>query len=108
VGRHRDPEKAKKWAGILADWKASGLSQRAYAQEHGLAASTLAWWAVRLDGVTTPSHSNRKKPGTDCARSMGLAEVITVLKARRDALDADIAKLEAAERIMAYRRDPDQ
>lgn len=40
---------AKEWAREVATWRRSGKSARAYARAHGLKASTLTWWAWKVD-----------------------------------------------------------
>ena len=36
------------WAQRIADWQASGLSQRAFCQQHDLAISTLYVWLRKI------------------------------------------------------------
>jgi len=38
----------EEWSRLVAEWRASGLSQPAFAREKGLAPTTLSWWACRL------------------------------------------------------------
>jgi hypothetical protein len=37
------------WRERVTDWKASGLTADEYGAQHGLVASTLRWWALRLE-----------------------------------------------------------
>lgn len=45
---------ALKWRPIVDRARASGLSMRAYAQQNGVNANTLAWWNSRL-----PKHASQ-------------------------------------------------
>jgi hypothetical protein len=40
--------KRRLWAKRIAQWKCSGLAQRAFCAKHGLAVSTFRWWRKRL------------------------------------------------------------
>jgi hypothetical protein len=44
-------EREKQWQERVAQWQASGLSQRAYAIEHGFSARQVSYWVRRLSGV---------------------------------------------------------
>jgi transposase len=41
-------KKAAYWAGHIAGWQRSGLSQGAYCRQHGLSQSSLSYWRTRL------------------------------------------------------------
>ena len=36
------------WSRLVAEWRRSGLSTRAFAEQRGLSAKSLAWWRWRL------------------------------------------------------------
>lgn len=36
------------WRSHIAGWRASGLNQREYCQQHGLSKSALGWWRTKL------------------------------------------------------------
>ena len=44
-------EREQLWQERVAQWRASGLSQRAYAVEQGLSQRQISYWARRLAGV---------------------------------------------------------
>jgi hypothetical protein len=46
--RGRLSKKAAYWAGHIAGWQHSGLSQGAYCRQHGLSQSSLSYWRKRL------------------------------------------------------------
>ena len=98
--------RSEHWAGHVAAWRGSGLSQREYCQRHGLVKGTMSHWvwrlkAVELEQVGQPMvelqpsepfpndepvaidleigrYVLRLRPGTD---STHLREVIEVLEA---------------------------
>ncbi|MGO1671288.1 MAG: IS66 family insertion sequence element accessory protein TnpA [Sphingobacterium sp.] len=46
-------EKREKMLSLVADWKASGLTQKAFSALHGIKVATLGYWVARskeLDG----------------------------------------------------------
>ena len=46
-------EKREKMLSLVADWKASGLTQKAFSTLHGIKVATLGYWVARskeLDG----------------------------------------------------------
>ena len=45
-------ERAKYWAGHLATWKASGLSQVAFCRQRGISIAAFRWWKRQLPGIT--------------------------------------------------------
>lgn len=44
-------EREQLWQERVAQWQASGLSQRAYAVEHGFSARQVSYWVRRLTGT---------------------------------------------------------
>lgn len=53
------------WSQHLDAWRASGLSQNAYCQKHGLRPNQFTYWKRKL---TTPSVDSENKPSApDCA-----------------------------------------
>lgn len=36
------------WEALVAAWRASGVSQQAFATRKGIATTTLSWWSCRL------------------------------------------------------------
>lgn len=47
-----NPEREQMWEQRVAHWRASGLSQRAYAIEHGFPIRQMGYWVRRLSGAT--------------------------------------------------------
>ena len=39
---------ASEWSELIAQWQASGVTARVFAEQHGLNAGTLCWWRTRL------------------------------------------------------------
>ncbi len=48
------------WQGQVADWQASGLTQKAYCEEQGLRYTAFGYWVRKLRRAAEPSP--RKKP----------------------------------------------
>jgi len=46
--RKRQRRSRSEWTKLVAQWRASGLSQRAFAGRKGLAPASLSWWVSRL------------------------------------------------------------
>ena len=44
----------KEWQKLVTQWRASGLSQRAFALEHGVSQKQISYWSRSL-AATTPS-----------------------------------------------------
>jgi hypothetical protein len=44
-------EQEKAWQERVAQWRASGLSQRAFALEHGFSQKQISYWSRRLAGA---------------------------------------------------------
>ena len=44
-------EQEKAWQERVAHWRASGLSQRAFALEHGFSQKQISYWSRRLAGA---------------------------------------------------------
>lgn len=51
MAKRRVRRSASEWAEHVGDWRASGLTQRVFARQRGLSASTLAAWARRIGEV---------------------------------------------------------
>jgi hypothetical protein len=54
-------ELSNKWARVISEWRASGLSQNAYSRESGHSATQLSYWKRRLEGslgFKKATHSN--------------------------------------------------
>ena len=49
--------KQQLWEKRIADWKKSGLSQRAFCQQQGLAISTFCVWLRKIRQTTNQSHA---------------------------------------------------
>jgi hypothetical protein len=48
-------EQEKEWQERVAQWRASGLSQRAFALEHGISQKQVSYWSRRLaDSQSAP------------------------------------------------------
>jgi len=62
MSRRRRSDRVEHWEGVVADWRASGLTRAAYCRQHSLNYQTMASWARRLEksGVTR----SRRTPGT--------------------------------------------
>ena len=43
--------RSEHWAGHVAAWRGSGLSQREYCDRHGLVKGTMSHWVWRLKAV---------------------------------------------------------
>ena len=69
-------EQEKAWQERVAQWRASGLSQRAFAREHGFSQKQVSYWSRRL-AVAQPA------PGfvPVCVTSTGAAEGISLRSA---------------------------
>ena len=48
MAKHRKRRTRSEWTAIVGQWRASGLSQKAFARRRGLAAGTLSWWSREL------------------------------------------------------------
>lgn len=53
-------ETESKWTERVREWRAGGLSAPEYAQGRGFEASTLRWWASRLDRGVMPAAAKAK------------------------------------------------
>ncbi len=51
-----------KWTERVREWRAGGQSAPEYAQGRGFEASTLRWWASRLDRGVLPVSPAKPKP----------------------------------------------
>ena len=58
--------KAQIWSDRIASWKQSGLSQRAYCEQHQLVLGTFVYWRCRLKKLeaVTPADKPRFLPVT--------------------------------------------
>jgi len=61
-------ETESKWTERVREWRAGGLSAPEYAQGRGFEASTLRWWASRLDRGVMPAPAAKAKPRVRMAR----------------------------------------
>jgi len=59
--KRRARRPASERAELVSAWRASGKSQREFAEEQGLSASTLASWSRQLDGGSRRKQKRRKK-----------------------------------------------
>ena len=50
----RTRRSAHEWEEIVDRWRASGLSARVFAMQHGLKSSTLSWWGAQIGKGTKP------------------------------------------------------
>ena len=57
------------WSGHVAGWRRSGLSQKAYCEQHGLVRGTLSYWVSRLG--REPAARNEL---VEVGRAEGMAE----------------------------------
>lgn len=46
--RPRRTRTRAEWETLVAEWRASGQSQQAFATRKGIATTTLSWWSCRL------------------------------------------------------------
>jgi transposase-like protein len=46
---------------VVATWRRSGLSMRAFAKQHGLVAQRLHWWRRRIEGEARPESKPKTK-----------------------------------------------
>ena len=63
------------WRRHVERWRASGLSQREYAQRHGIVKGTLGWWSSKL---------NREESGRSDLVEVGHAHVKPSPRAAED------------------------
>jgi len=49
MAKSKKRRSANEWAREIGAWRRSGKSAQAYARAHGLKASTLTWWAWKVD-----------------------------------------------------------
>lgn len=61
-------ETESKWTERVREWRAGGLSAPEYAKGRGFEASTLRWWASRLDRGVLPASPAKPKPQVRMAR----------------------------------------
>lgn len=54
AGERRSREQ---WRGLVAQWRRSGQTQKAFAAEHGLVTSTLSWWCAELKREAPAPHA---------------------------------------------------
>lgn len=53
-------DRARYWAGLVAAWERSGLSQAAFCRRRGVNGGTFAWWKGRLrDGARDERAAER-------------------------------------------------
>jgi len=41
----------EEWEELVAEWRASGMSQRSFAEKHGVPASALSYWIRRFEAI---------------------------------------------------------
>jgi hypothetical protein len=46
--RPRRARTRAEWEALVAEWRASGVNQQAFAKRKGIATTTLSWWSCRL------------------------------------------------------------
>jgi len=61
-------ETESKWTERVREWRSGGQSAPEYAQGRGFEASTLRWWASRLDRGVLPASQPKSKPRVRMAR----------------------------------------
>ena len=49
------------WSERIASWKKSGISQRAYCEQHQLALGTFAYWRGRLKKLEAGDHTGKPR-----------------------------------------------
>ena len=47
-------ERQKEWQERVAQWRASGLSQHAFAIKHGFSQKQISYWSLRLASLPSP------------------------------------------------------
>jgi transposase-like protein len=62
--KKRDRRPASEWEKLISAWRASGESQRAFAEAHGVSASTLASWARKLEASAGKVRRLRERRST--------------------------------------------
>jgi len=77
------------WSRVVASWRASGETSKAFAARHGLNAGTLLWWSCRLSKTGAkrsrrtiatpkqPAFTQVRVTSTPAAREAGRMEVVT-------------------------------
>ncbi|HBE92779.1 MAG TPA: hypothetical protein DDW55_09715 [Gammaproteobacteria bacterium] len=53
--------KRRLWSDRIASWRQSGLSQRAYCEQHQLALGTFAYWRGRLKKLEAGDHAGKPR-----------------------------------------------
>ena len=75
--KKRDRRPASEWAELVSAWRASGESQRVFAEEQGVNASTLASWSRKLGsggGSRRPKRRHRRERSTSTFAQVQVAE----------------------------------
>ena len=49
------------WSDTITSWKQSGLSQRAYCEQHQLALGTFTYWRGRLKKLEAGNHAHKPR-----------------------------------------------
>jgi hypothetical protein len=75
-----------KWAERIREWRASGQSAPEYAQGRGFEASTLRWWASRLDRAAAAAAEGE----SSTASGVRMVRVVAATKPRSDVLTVRI------------------
>lgn len=108
---------AAKWAELIAAWESSGSSARAFAEERGIAESSLRWWKSELarrarqePARRSPGPRERGTPSVAIARVVrtresapaARSELVVVVGAARIAVERgfDAAHLQAVVRAL--------
>jgi transposase-like protein len=55
-------ERATYWAGLVARWQESGVSQLAFCRQEGINAGTFAWWKRQLRKAPGEVPQGRERP----------------------------------------------
>ena len=95
---------AAKWADLVAAWESSGRSARAFADERGIAESSLRWWKSEL-ARRARQEPPRRSPGPRLPgeRSVALARVVRDGEPPPVALSSSLVVIVGSARIVVER-----
>ena len=79
-----------KWAERVREWRAGGQSAPEYAQGRGFEASTLRWWASRLDRGVLPASPAKPKPRVRMVRVVPTGSTADALTVRIGAARVEV------------------
>jgi len=95
---------AAKWADLVAAWESSGRSARAFADERGVAESSLRWWKSEL-ARRARHEPPRRSPGPrlPAERTVALARVLRDGESPPIAVSDSVVVVVGSARIVVQR-----